>query len=504
MDPVLDLVNSSSPPEKLLEALQQFTEAHKETRDFSTFPQDQRKSFVAQVAEVALKKDNEEKLRVAALLALRYILRDKSGPTDLISYEVIFKLLRLAGLVSPDTELPDDMENVIHEILTENSPYKYPTPADESGIEDEDEEKAKAADLEKAKETAAKLPPLDTQIEALGEPWEIDGSAALQAEAAKCIVNVITRHERSEAIVSAFNVLPVLLLRLGRNAFPKEARFAYMRLLLRMTFERILKLRIYKSRILNILAENLERSMDDIDDPVYSIDIEEILKVVFSVSIPLGPLEGPTPPDDDQYQAFKQMIVCFQKLLFLPKEVKYRRLKAATVSALINVPGKCTNLFDQQERTLDALIEVLFFQVEAACADENRAAECLTPVLLNLTAIAKAIPRARGILKCAVFPPEVLNSESSRDSKATVQAHELLEKGDSVASKLMDFMTSFNMAVKHYVNQFFYIILDEDGLFYVFFFIFCFLFVFCLFFPFCFCFCSLVIVQVFSYHSLLL
>ena len=460
MDPVLDIVSSSSPPEKVLEALNQFNETHKETRDYSSFPQEQRKSFVQQVSDLALNKENDEKLRSAALLSLRYILRDKSGPTDLISYEVIFKLLRLSGLVAPDTQLPE--KNVFHEILAQSTPYKYPTSSDESGIEDEDEEKAKAEDLEKAKQAAAKLPPLDTQVEALGEPWEVEGSDIIQAEASKCIVNIITRHERSEAIVSAFNVLPVLLLRLHRNAYPKEARFAYMRLLLRMTFERVLKLRIYQSRILNTLAESLERSMEDIDDPVYSIDIEEILKVVFSVSIPLGPLEGPTPPSDEQYQAFKQMIVCFQKLLFLPKEPKYRRLKAATVSALINVPGKCTDLFDQQERTLDALVEVLFFQVEAACVDESRAAECLTPVLLNLTAIAKAIPRARGILKRAVFPPEVLSGESTQ-SKATVQAHELLEKGDSVASKLMDFMTSFNMAVKHYVNQFFYIILDEDG-----------------------------------------
>jgi hypothetical protein len=463
MDPVLDLVSTSgSSPEALLEALTKFNEQHKETKDYSSFPNDQRKAFVNQVAELALNVEMDEKVRSAALVSLRYILRDKSGPPDLVSYNIIFNLLRLAALVPPQTEIPANMENVIQEILEQNkSPFKYPTPStDESGIEDEDEEKAKKEDLEKAKETADKLPSLDSQVEALGEPWEVTHSPILQAEASKCIVNVITRHERSEAIVEAFNVLPILLLRLQRNAHPKEARFAYMRLLLRMTFERVLKLRLFKSRVLNVLAECLERSMDDIDDPVYSVDIEEILKVVFSVSIPLGPLEGPTPPNDDQYQAFKQMIVCFQKLLFLPKEPKYRRLKASTTSALINVPAKCTHLFDQQERTLEGLIEVLYFQLDIACADESRAAECLTPVLLNLTAIAKAIPRARGILKQAVFPPEVLEN---RDSKATIQAHELLEKGDSVASRLMDFMTSFNMAVKHYVNNFFYIILDEDA-----------------------------------------
>jgi hypothetical protein len=102
---------------------------------------------------------------------------------------------------------------------------------------------------------------------------------------------------------------------------------------------------------------------------------------------------------------------------------------------------------------------VLFFQVDASVADDSRAAEYLTPILLNLTSIAKAIPRARGILRNAIFPPEVFEMES----QPTIQAHEILEKGDSLASKLMNFMTSFNMAVKHYVNSFFYIVLDEDG-----------------------------------------
>jgi len=192
--------------------------------------------------------------------------------------------------------------------------------------------------------------------------------------------------------------------------------------------------------------------------PAQSIDLEECLKVIFSVSIPLGPLEGPKEPREDQFLAFKQMIVVFQKLLFLPQEPKYRRIKSGVTQTLINVPARCTQLFDP-EKTLAALIEVLFFQVDMAVADETRAAECLTPILLNLTSIAKAIPRARGILRSAIFPPEVFEMES----QPTVQAHEILEKGDSLASKLMNFMTSFNMAVKHYVNSFFYIVLDEDA-----------------------------------------
>uniref|UniRef100_A0A7S4NUK7 Uncharacterized protein n=1 Tax=Paramoeba aestuarina TaxID=180227 RepID=A0A7S4NUK7_9EUKA len=458
MDPSASLViPADASPEVIVDILTKFNEAHKETRDYSAFPGEDRKAFVKRVSELAINEEHDEQLRTTALLSLRYILRDKAGPSELVALDVVFHILRIAGLIAPDTPLPDD--NAL-KALEDASPYRYPSLDDESGIEDEEEDKRKAEDLAAAKETADKLPLLDTQVEALGEPWETKTSPILQAEAAKCIINIITRNQQSEAIVGAFNVLPVLLLRLEKNAYPKEARFAYMRLLLRMTFERVLKLRIYKSRVLNILAASLERSMEDIDDTIYSSDIEEILKVIFSVSIPLGPLEGPTPPNDDQYQAFKQMIVCFQKLLFLPKEPKYRRLKAATVSALINVPAKCTELFEQQERTLDALIEVLFFQLETACQDESRAAECLTPVLLNLTAIAKAIPRARTILKHAVFPPEVLENT---DTKATIQAHEVLEKGDSAASKLMDFMTSFNMAVKHYVNNFFYIILDEDA-----------------------------------------
>lgn len=152
------------------------------------------------------------------------------------------------------------------------------------------------------------------------------------------------------------------------------------------------------------------------------------------------------------------MTINFQKLLFLPNLPKYDQVKVQTVTALINVPARCTELFDP-ERTLASLIYVLNIQADAATVNEEIASEALTPVLLVLTSIAQAIPRARGILKHAVFPEDVLRLKN----KSAVEAPKELENGNSLASKLLNYMTSFNPALKHYVNNFFYIILDEDG-----------------------------------------
>mmetsp|Transcript_20868 Transcript_20868/g.28785 ORF Transcript_20868/g.28785 Transcript_20868/m.28785 type:complete len:501 (+) Transcript_20868:64-1566(+) len=455
MEAVLDTISSEG---NVLEALKKFNGDFKEKSNFSDIAEDLKQKFVAVISDLALDDKTEETIRELALTSLRYTFRDRSGSASIIPYEKIFRLLQIASLVPPDSKIPENLDSIVEEILTRSGTFKYPQPSDESGIEDEELDRAKKEDTQKANEYAQKLPPLDGLVKELGDPWVSPYKPTLQAEAAKCIVNIITRHERTEAIVEAFNVLPCLLLHLKHQSFPKDSRFPFLRLLLRMTFERVLKFRLFSSSVLNILADLLDRSLEDIDHPIYTHDIEECLKVIFSVSIPLGPLEGPTLPTEEQYQGFKQMIKAFQILLFLPKEPRYRRLKSAAVSALINVPARCTDLFEP-ERTLDALIDVLHFQVDIAVADESRAAEVLTPILLNLTAIAKAIPRARPILRAAVFPKEVFEA----DSQATIQAHEILEKGDSLASKLMEFMTSFNVAVKHYANNFFYVILDEDA-----------------------------------------
>jgi len=456
MEKVLEALSGGG---DVLGAIVAFNEENKERREFSDVDLVLRKKFMGEMIQLGIRDDLEEPLRSAALTALRFVLRERSETSELLTFERVFKLLLISGIVSPQFSLPENLEEKVQAILSEDDTFKYPSiEDDESCLEDEEKEKAQKEDNEKALHVAESLPALDKQVEDLGEPWKSPYSPALTAEAAKCIVNVITKHERGGAIIDALNILPHLLLQLKHRVFPKEARFAYLRLLLRMTFERVLKLRLFSSSVLNILADVLDWSLEDIENPAYSGDIEECLKVIFSISIPLGPLEGPKEPREDQYLAFKQMIKTFQSVLFLPKEPRYRRFKASTTQALINVPARCTELFDP-EKTLEALIEVLYFQVDVAIADESRSAEALTPILLNLTSIAKAIPRARPILKMAIFPPEVFQIES----QPSIQAHEILEKGDSLASKLMNFMTSFNMAVKHYVNNFFYIILEEDA-----------------------------------------
>jgi hypothetical protein len=329
MEAVLEAINAGVGE---YDALIAFNLNHQECRDFSYIDPQLKKTFMVAMLKVGVDESADDSLRTAALTALRYILREKAETSEILTCDRVMSLLKISGLLPPSFLVPADLEAKVNEVLSHGGAFQYPKMEEdesESCLEDEEAEKAKLEDAAKAQGIADSLTPLDTEVAALGEPWEIKYPSALQAEAAKCIVNVITKHERGGAIVDSFNILPPLMLRLKSKTYAKESRFAFLRLLLRMTFERVLKLRLFESGILNILADVLEDCLEEQFHPTRGIDLEECLKVIFSVSIPLGPLEGPREPREDQFLAFKQMIVVFQKLLFLPKEPQYRRVKAS-------------------------------------------------------------------------------------------------------------------------------------------------------------------------------
>jgi len=214
--------------------------------------------------------------------------------------------------------------------------------------------------------------------------------------------------------------------------------------------------------VYEILVQILRESMDilDQDNIVYGC---EAMKCIFKLSMPLGPLNETAPvkgkgrePSEKEVEYFTRMVPMLQKILFLPiSEKQYQPLKDACVNCLINVPSVCTTMFDP-EKTLQSLIDILVVNVE----DTTNPAQSLTPILLVLTSIAKAIPRARGILKQIVFPNA---SQVKEESRVGIEAPSQNVDPNTLGGKLIPHMTSFNFALKYYVNEFLFVLCDEDA-----------------------------------------
>jgi len=239
-------------------------------------------------------------------------------------------------------------------------------------------------------------------------------------------------------------------------------RFPFGRLLFLLSLDNDIADKLLTLDVFEILIQILQESMDllDQDNIIYAC---EAMKCIFKLSMPLGPLNESSPvkgkgrePTEKEVEYFTKIVPPLQSILFLPiTEKKYQPLKDACVNCLINVPAVCTTMFDP-ERNLQSLIEILVENVE----DTVNPAQSLTPILLVLTSIAKAIPRARGILKQKVFPNA---NQVKEESRVGIEAPSQNVDPNTLGGKLIPHMTSFNFALKYYVNEFLFVLCDEDA-----------------------------------------
>jgi len=124
--------------------------------------------------------------------------------------------------------------------------------------------------------------------------------------------------------------------------------------------------------------------------------------------------------------------------------------------SIINTPkGHLSLIVNDENKTLDGLKEILTVQLFAP----GKESEALTPILMVLTNIAQEVKQTRMPLKQFVFSKEVLET---MPGSITVEAPQEISK-TPVGSKLMSHMTTLDIALKHFVNEFFYMICNEDA-----------------------------------------
>jgi hypothetical protein len=97
----------------------------------------------------------------------------------------------------------------------------------------------------------------------------------------------------------------------------------------------------------------------------------EIFKVLFNVTIFLGPLETPPNPDPTNREkaCWKRFVPFMQYAIALPDDAIYHRLKQLCVTVIVNTPQGCAQDFDISPPTLQHLIR--FFDAQLAEADHD-------------------------------------------------------------------------------------------------------------------------------------
>jgi len=187
------------------------------------------------------------------------------------------------------------------------------------------------------------------------------------------------------------------------------------------------------------------------------LGLVDSLSLLFVVSQHLGPLDGPKDPTDDELQAYKKLIPVFQNFLTLPNDdPKTHVIVSGTIKSMISVPGALTDDWDHQS-TLRDLLTYLKFILDSSIV-ELESAE-LTPVLLILTSISRAIAPARTIIKDALFPEwkEFEPQNNMMDPPRQMQEH------DSYGYKILELMTCPNIGLYHYSGELMFSLCDEDA-----------------------------------------
>merc|ERR1712137_852072 len=112
---------------------------------------------------------------------------------------------------------------------------------------------------------------------------------------------------------------------------------------------------------------------------------------------------------------------------------------SATLKAMINIPASCTDDFEH-EKTLQDMLD---FTVLTLSQGEPEAPD-LTPVLLILTSISRAIPA------------------SHQPTNNMVDLPEALADPDSVGHRLVSCLTSPNPGLSHYAGELLFAVCKED------------------------------------------
>jgi len=401
METILNTPTSET--ENLLSSLTEFSSKH--ANDASFVPQyglETKKKFVSFLLNLALSKDQKRQLREASLNSLRLLCREYQGLETLVSSEGLEQLFSLIGI--------GGKENL------EETP-------------------------EQAKE-----------------------EEGVKAEAAKCLVNLTLKHkDKIESFVQETHALPRVVQLLKKPTSPKTLLFPLGRVLFHLSIRNDFREELVQPEtdaglfFAKVVKECFEENPTPTPTPENQLYIREALKVLLNLTTPVGPLgdSGPNgrPPTPQEGAWFDILCPALEKILLLPSTREFHGLKVDAVSCLINVPNTHVPLFNRT-----AIVPALLEFLDQHIVYTEQEPSGLIPILLILNSISGASAEVRQIVRKHIFPPDF-----GDDSPASVQIPPWIERGDSIASKLVRHMTSSNFGLKHYSQELLFTLCAENA-----------------------------------------
>jgi len=281
-------------------------------------------------------------------------------------------------------------------------------------------------------------------------------------EACKCFVNVCVQNIKNPNLYDEFlNTLEIpkhCTAALRNENLPDAFYFPLLRFYLQLCGRHQETLQYTTDQyLLPDLVRIIIKFSDRYEDTEARLTLLDAMSLTFIITQKLGPLEGPTDPVEEELKAFKRVIPYFQKFLALPKDKPIPlSIVSATVKCMINVPALCTDDFEH-EKTLSDLLGFIIVQLEKP--EEEIVAADLTPVLLILTSISKAIRASRVVIKDTLLP-------GWRDFEPTnnmIDPPEPLQDESTIGYKLLYCMTCSNPGLYHYSAELLFSVCDEDA-----------------------------------------
>jgi len=303
------------------------------------------------------------------------------------------------------------------------------------------------------------------------EEMNADRCPEVTVEALKVVINLVTKIDKNRALFVQFHHAEIGLIKMLQEAKLQDSPdllFLLYRLLAQVTLDE------NNAKIIRSIGDSdvLKICFRDISlVPVFDANgaeivllptfLHEAFTAVFNLTLHLGRLKGDRAlPTETELQIFKEGSK-YMGIILETRSDELKLLRQAVASCLINSPKGWSNLV-----SLEHLIRAVNYFLEAVRDSVGNShfqfdAESVVPHLMLLTGTMQEdqTHTIRKMVLDLVFPPEYRNL----CGEPCIEGPDILRSSSCLGAKLAHFMTSPYVAVKHFVQEFFYQACGEDA-----------------------------------------
>jgi len=312
---------------------------------------------------------------------------------------------------------------------------------------------------------AADLIPRDVE-----EEKEADRSPEVAIEALKVVINLVTKIPKNRILFVQTHHAEhgvIKMLQDPKSEDSPDLLFLLYRLLAQVTLDdtnaKIVR-SIGDSEVMRLCLRDINTvtvfDAKGVETPVFPTFVHEAFTVVFNLSLHLGRLKGSrTPPTDAECEIFSGLSKKMD-LILQTRSDQHRLLRQAVSSCLLNSPQGWSKLVDHDGlvRAVMSFLNTLRESVGKSHFQFNT--ETVVPHLMLLAGIMEEDHGIRPMALDFVFPKEY---RDKAEDDPCIEGPDVLRSSDCLGARLAHFMTSSNITVKHFVQEFLYQACNEDA-----------------------------------------